>query len=213
MRTRRISGDSRNEPPVLLVFRVVIVGIYGEKWRETVVFLQISCAVTVLYCIQHQLQSALIAVGRANRLAKALSFGAVAQWLGIVAGYRAAGVQGLLYGILLTRSLEFLLVTWQCLQETKSTVREFTQAVLPPAVLSMAMGLAVWAIRRTCLGRMPLLLDLTVASGAGALVYTLSVLCFRPEAVRDMAGFVHSRLGDRWPFLASVVRFLRSAKE
>lgn len=171
-----------------------IVGVYGEKWQETVMFLQVFCAVTLLFCIQHQLQSALIAVGRADRLTKALGFGAVAQWLGLALGYLWAGVHGMLCGILVARTIELFLVARCNLQETATPVAVFAHILMPPAVFSLAMGLGVWAARVFILTSVPLLAELAVASLVGIFLYALSLLIFRPAAVRDTATVLQNNL-------------------
>jgi len=183
-----------------------IVGIYGEKWAEAVAFLRIFCGVTMLFCIQHQLQSALIAVGRANRLFWVLGFAAACQWLGVALGYRLAGVQGLLAGVVVAKCAEFFLVSRLCLRETRTTVAAFLGALAPPFALAVVMGAGVFASRRAWLGDMALLLDLAVSSSAGICLYVLLLLTFRPAAVRDAASVFRRRIEGHWLAQNAVLR-------
>lgn len=189
-----------------------IVGIYGEKWRQTVVYLQVFSAVALLFCVQHQMQSALMAVGHAYKLAKSLWGGAILQWIGLLVGYRLAGTGGLLAGVLLARLGESLWVAVLCLRGTGLRVRVLLWALAPPLALSLSMGAAVLALRQWCFAHMPLLLQLALASLSGACIYVLCVITFRPMALRDVSSVVRSKVGEerlaRHPRLAALLRYL-----
>jgi len=192
-----------------------VVGIYGEKWRQTVVYLQVFSGVALLFCVQHQMQSALMAVGHASKLAKSMWGGTIMQWTGLVVGYRLAGTGGLLAGIFLARMAESSWVAVLCLRGTGLRVRVFAGALAPPLALSLLMGAGVLALRRWCLAGTPLLLELLLASLSGACVYALSVIVVRPMALRDMGSVVRNKLGEerlaRHPRLAALLHYLGRA--
>ena len=189
-----------------------VVGIYGEKWIETVRYLKFFCLISMLFCIQHQMQASLLGVGYAYQLTKALVAGSVGQWVGVVLGYHWGGVDGLLIGISVARVGELIWVIALCVRGTGLRLGSLLRALAPPLSLSLTMGASVLAIRHWFLGTVSPLSELAIASGFGACLYVLLVLIFRLVAVRDMASVIRQRVGEdrllRWPLLGAFFHYL-----
>ncbi|MGL6078365.1 lipopolysaccharide biosynthesis protein [Methyloversatilis discipulorum] len=156
----------------------LIVTLYGQKWADAAIPLEILAPLGLLYCIGHPAGAVLGATNRAGREALVQT----AAW-GVVAIGCLIGVSHGLAGVAIAIAVSQLYSTSHMYLLARKAVgartRELLRTAAPALLLNALMLVALWSVERLLPADMPKsspVLYLMASAGAGGLVYCAGFL-------------------------------------
>ena len=199
-----------------IVSSELILFLYGEKWSPCAVYMQIAClgyAVGSLGCVN---SLTLLAMGRSDiSLRFVILRGVVSLTILLTCLSR-----GVLFWILMNTSVlgvvSLLINFWAGRRMVAYRYRQQIADVLPMVVLSVTMGVVVWAVGFVVPGGTPmrLFLRLSLQALVAFVVFLGAAFAFRLRALREILSLVSPKIEAIFPFWSLVSRrLLRSADE
>jgi teichuronic acid exporter len=165
-----------------LIARDAVPLVIGAKWNGMVAPLEVLCIYAAFRSVVPLLPKVLTAVGDAQFVMRVEVSGLVLMPIAFYIGSHW-GITGIALGWVFAYPLIALAHYWKVLKTIRLSVREYVAALRPALDGSIAMAIAVWALRRFLAASHFLWVRLTVEIVCGAIVYIATVALLHRERV------------------------------
>jgi PST family polysaccharide transporter len=186
---------------VLVLAPQFIVGVFGEKWEDAVVPLQILSLSGFGRAVYHGASIFVKARGRIYPLVMCQVVYALAVLSGAYAGAGLWGINGVAVAVALAIFLMFGLTLYLANRVTNTPLRQIVRSVQPGAVLASIIGISVFGVQwlgvQWKLGNLPIL-ALGIACGVAVIPVVLRVLPVRlfGEVPSTILSVLDGRIGE-----------------
>jgi teichuronic acid exporter len=174
-----------------LVARPMVLIVLTDKWAPCIHFLQLLCALGMMYPLHAINVNVLMALGRSDLFFRIEVLKKVLIALGLVVTC-SWGIEAMIWGQIVVGVVSYLPNSYYTGILLKYSMREQLSDILPYFVASIAMGAAVYAIGLLAFPNNWALLTCQVA--AGVVLYVALCGIFRFPAFREIVDILRSRL-------------------
>ena len=164
---------------------VVLPGLLGDKWVESIVFFQILCLIMPLRFISTFFAPVVSAVGRPDIYAGNMIIAILIMPMAFIVGSNW-GILGLCLAWVVAFPIFFLISAARILKILKLPLRVFLKEFYLPAGASACMVISLFLIKHTRIMGFPVLLSTIILCCTGAIVYSTVVLAMDRGAVSEM---------------------------
>ena len=158
--------------------RPLISIIYTDKWLPAVPFIRIFCLYYVFWPIHTANLNAIKAVGRSDIFLK-LEIAKKVLDLSVLAATLFLGVRAMAIGILLEGIVNLAINAWPNSKLIGYRFSDQIRDIAPPAIMAVAMGIAVYSVQFLSLPDIPVLI-IQILLGAG--IYLAGSVIFKYES-------------------------------
>lgn len=174
---------------------LLIPSVFGEKWSDAIILVQILSFVALLRSTGNPVGSLLLAKGRADLGFKWNLGILIAQVPSIYIGFILNGVTGIATAILIMQTI-LIFLNYSVLVKTLigKCFREYFMTMLPSFVLSMMMGLFVYAVSLLATNYINNdIIALILQIFSGAIAYILLQIVFQKNFVFEIKQMLLNR--------------------
>ncbi|MBC2714599.1 MAG: lipopolysaccharide biosynthesis protein [Desulfobacteraceae bacterium] len=167
------------------VVDVVLPALLGDKWIESIVFIQILCLVMPLRFISTFFTPVVSAVGRPDIHAGNMIIAIIIMPVAFLVGSRW-GPLGLCLAWIVAFPIFFLISAGRVLKVLQLPLRVFLKEFYLPAGASVGMAISIFWMKNTGIMELPPLLSIIILCCSGVAVYSTAVLAIDREVVSEM---------------------------
>jgi O-antigen/teichoic acid export membrane protein len=178
-----------------------ILVVYGNKWREAIVLLQLLCYAGMAQSIYNTATWIFLSQGRADILFRLGVYATIVRAAGVVIGVHW-GLIGVAWAYVLGSYVFVWYPTWSKAGHLLNlTFNELLKNVAGPFACAAAMGILLWTSDRWVFGSWVVWLRLGIQVVAGALIYGALVRLFRLQSWVEVQNILLEMGGQRSRFI------------
>lgn len=164
---------------------VVLPPLLGDKWIESIVFIQILCLIMPLRFVSTFFAPLVSGIGRPDVHAGNMVIAIIIMPVAFLIGCRW-GLIGLCLAWVVAFPIFFLISAGRVLKLLKLPLRVFLKGFYIPAGAAVCMAISLFLLKRSWIMELPLMLSIIILCCSGIIVYLTIVLAIDREAVSDM---------------------------
>ena len=174
-----------------IVAKPLVLVLLTEKWLPCVPYLQLLCAVGMLYPLHVINLNVLTAQGRSDLFFRLEVLKKILIVIAIVVTYRW-GIIAMIYGQIVTSCLAYFLNTYYTGKMLNYPITEQIQDLMPSLVLAGIMGLGVYALKYAPIANQLALLSARITTGI--VIYAVLCYIFRISSFMEAVEMIKSKL-------------------
>ncbi len=178
-----------------------ILVVYGNKWRESIIILQLLCFAGMAQSIYNTANWIFLSQGRTDTLLRLGIYATAVRAAGVLIGTHW-GLVGVAWAYLLGSYLFICYPTWSRAGRLLNLgFTELLRNVAGPFACATSMGILLWISDRWVFSNLTVGLRLAIQVVAGALTYVVLVRLFRLESWVDVWKILRDMGGKRSRFI------------
>jgi len=170
---------------VASIVDMVLPALLGEKWIESIVFIQILCLVMPLRFVGTFFAPIVSGMGRPDVHAGNMVIAIIIMPVAFLIGCRW-GLIGLCFAWVVAFPVFFLISAGRVLKLLKLPLRVFLKEFYLPVGASISMAISLFLLKRTGIMELPVVLSIIILCCSGAVVYSAVVLAIDRGVVSEM---------------------------
>ncbi len=179
-----------------IVARSLVVVLLTEKWLPCVPYLQLFCAVGILYPLHVVNLNVLKVQGRSDLFFRVQIINKILVVIALVLSYRW-GIIAMIYGQITTSCISFFLNAYYTGKMLDYPAGEQLCDLLSPLLIACVMGLGIYVLEYVFLDNLFMLLIFQILSGI--VIYSGMCYLFKISSFLEILGIIKSRMfGGRY---------------